>query len=470
MSKVSAMMGTSAGALKNAQTSLQTVAHNIANKNVEGATRQRVEQVTNPSVGQGNLRIGTGARAAQVTRVTNPYIDKQIQREGMTQGYIDSRADGLSRVEQVFNEQNTKGINQYVTDFFNSFRELSNNPESLTSRTMVRETGEAMVTDFHRVHDQLTGIQGDINTQVKAHVEQINQFTKEIASLNEKIQAIEMQGSPANDERDRRDLLLKKLNEKINISVAESKDGLVSITAGQSAILVSGLSSMDLKALKLPDQDKYNIFYSNSENTIQTDVTKQLKGGQVGGALSIRDEVIEGLLNNMDEMAYTLADRVNEAHVEGFDRNGREGAEFFAPMNDSKDASKNLKVSFDILNDVSKICAGVHPNAPGDNTVANVISGLQYKPIMSDGEATIDDFYSANVGQVGILAQRAIKSQDAQKNIVAQLDKIRESISGVSLDEETTKMIEFQKAYDASARMIKTADEMLDTVLNLKRM
>jgi flagellar hook-associated protein 1 FlgK len=169
-------------------------------------------------------------------------------------------------------------------------------------------------------------------------------------------------------------------------------------------------------------------------------------------------------------MAYTLAKEVNKAHIEGFDNTGRPGVLFFDMPDTQKGASTQIALNKSIYNDVGRIAAGAQPGASGDNTVANVVSSLQYHQVMQDGTATLDDYYNTQVGQIGAIAQRAVKSQESQKNVMSQLSNIRESISGVSLDEETTKMIEFQKTYDASARLIKTADEMFDTVLNLKRL
>jgi flagellar hook-associated protein 1 FlgK len=108
-------------------------------------------------------------------------------------------------------------------------------------------------------------------------------------------------------------------------------------------------------------------------------------------------------------------------------------------------------------------------NSPGDNRVANVIAGLQLNKVMNGNTATIDDYYNGMVGQLAVTVGKATQEAEHQKNIVSQLANVRESVSGVSLDEEATKMIEYQKAFDASARVIRTADEMFDTVLNLKR-
>jgi flagellar hook-associated protein 1 len=470
MSKVGAMMDVGKRSLQNSQTALQTVSHNIANKSTEGYSRQRVELQTMDPIGTGNIRIGMGAKAGAVTRANNPWLEKQIQREKTSLGFQNGRTDSLGRVEQVFNEQQNKGLNQYMTQFFNAFRELSNNPESLASRTMVKEAGQQMADDFRRVHTQLKDVQVDIDGQVKNLTEQVNQMTKEIATLNEKVLQVEAQGSHANDERDRRDLLIKQLGEKVDISWAEGKDGQVSITAGNTAILVSGGTSTELLSHVTGTRNRAEVLYKSNEYGSTFEITQQFKGGQLGGLLEVRDQIVEDALKNVDELAFTLAKEVNMAHIEGHDRYGKPGVLFFEMPNTAKGASEVMNVNKTIFNDVGRIAAGSKPNAPGDNTIANMISGIQYRSTMQNGTATMDDYYNSNVGELGTITQRARSTQESQKNIVDQMTTLRENISGVSLDEETTNMIEMQKMYDASARVIKTADEMLETVLNLKRL
>jgi flagellar hook-associated protein 1 FlgK len=461
-------MDTGKRSMMNSQTALQTAGHNIANKTTEGYSRQRVDIESMSSFTEGQLRVGMGARAAQVSRINNPYIEKQIQRESAQMSYHESRADALARVEDIFNEQSNKGLNQYLTDFFNSWRELSNSPESLASRTMVKESSQALAKDFNRVDKQLTGVQNDIDGQIMSHIDQVNQYTKEIASLNEKIQSVEMQGIPANDDRDRRDLLLKKLGEKINITFAEGTDTQVTVTAGKTALLVSGFESNDLKCYTTGERDRLEIFFKGTSSPRK--ITEQITGGVIGGGLEVRDHIIEDAKLATDKMAYTLAKEVNRAHIEGYDRNGKKGILFFEMPERVSGAAAAMTVNETILRDPGKISAGMRLNAPSDNSVANVVTSLQNHQLMDDGGATLDDYYNSQVGKIGVVAQRAMKTQEAQKSIVAQLTNIRESISGVSLDEETTKMIEFQKAYDASARLIRTSDELFDTVLNIKRM
>ena len=469
------MMDVGKRSLMNSQTGLQTVAHNIANRTTDGYSRQTVEFKTNEPIGFGKNRVGMGARPGEVGRTNNSYVEKQMEKEGTQMGYTEARADLLGRVEQVYNEQSNKGLNQYMSDMFNSFRELSNNPESLASRTLVKESADFMAKDFKRVSTQLTEIQNDIDYRLTTKIEMVNQTTKEIAKLNEKIQMVELAGGKANDERDRRDLLLKQLGEAINIHYAEGKDGSVNVTAGNTALLVSGYSQRDLFVAATPGSTNkreggLDIFYKSTDESTPVNVTGQITGGHVGGLLEVRDGVINGLHDRMDEMAYTLATQVNDAHSEGFNRYNQSGVALFDVPTGKVGAAANIRLNRAIAEDVGRLSAAGSANAPGDNRIANVLSALQYKQTMQDNTATVDEYYASVVGKIGVEAQRANTAQTSQKDIYAQLKNIRESISGVSLDEETTKMIEYQKSFDASARLIRTADEMMDTVLNLKRM
>ncbi len=475
MSKIHGMLDVGRRSMMNSQTALQTVGHNIANKSTEGYSRQRVEIKANLPVSYGNLRIGTGARSAAITRTNNPYLERQIGKEQGHLGYAQGKSEGMARVESVYNEQANKGLNQFVTDFFNAFRELANNPESIATRTLVRETADFVTRDFHRIDNQFREIRRDLDQQIATNVDQINELSREIGQLNEKVQQVELAGTPANDERDRRDLLIKQLGEKVNIRWAEGDDGMVTITAGNSALLVSGYDAKKFSVAPTPasgskGEGNFDIFYTSKENLKPVVVTGQLTGGTIGGLLEVRDQTIDETLANIDSMAYTLASEINDLHVQGFDAFNQQGDLFFRAPNQLRGAASGLELSKAVKGDPLRIAAASQINAPADNRIANAISQLQHVKVMDEGNSTIDDFYNGVVGRVGIIAQRANTALESQGEIVKQLTNIRESISGVSLDEETTKLIEFQKSFDASARLIRTADEMFDTVLSLKRM
>jgi flagellar hook-associated protein 1 len=468
------MMDVGKRSMMNSQTALQTVSHNVANKNTEGYSRQRVDLQTTEPVGSGKLRIGTGARASAVTRTNNPFLEKQVEKEGNVLGSKDSRSQMLMRVEQVYNEQMNKGLNKFMGEFFNAYREMSNSPENLALRNLVKESADFMTKDFQRINTQLTKIQGEADFQIATEVADINAITKEIAQLNEKIQIVELNDHVANDERDRRDLLLKNLSEKVNIKHSESETGALTITAGTSGILVSGTQQRDLFVAKTPKSEgkregSVDVFYKPSESATPINITAQLTGGRIGGLLEVRDQFINKSLAQMDDMAYTLAKEVNAVHMQGYDRYNNKGGEFFN-VQGKEGASGTIRVSDAVQQNAGFVVAAAQPNSPADNRIANIISSLQYEQKMADGQSTFDDFYNNVVGNVGIAANRSNSELESQKGIVDQLKNIRESISGVSLDEETAKMIEYQKSFDASARLIRTADEMMDTVMNLKHM
>ncbi|MCB0384181.1 MAG: flagellar hook-associated protein FlgK, partial [Bdellovibrionales bacterium] len=247
-----------------------------------------------------------------------------------------------------------------------------------------------------------------------------------------------------------------------------------SITAGDNAVLVSGHSYREMFSASTEEkpgkrEGNIEVFYRPTETGTPVNVTKQFRSGKLGGLLDVRDKVANGLLDHMDNMAYTLAIEVNKIHTQGFDRYNDKGQGFFVIPDNVRNASQTLQVNQSVLNDVGRIVAGASVNAPGDNRIANILSSLQYKPVF-DGANSFDNYYNSIVGEIGVESSRANSEHESQKNIVKQLENIRESISGVSLDEETAKMIEFQKNFDASARLIRTADEMMDTVLNLKRL
>lgn len=494
MAKINSMMNIGKRAMMNSQTALATTAHNIANKSTEGYSRQRVEIVSNPSIENGSVRVGSGAKAAEVTRTVNPWLERQIEKEGASMVYADTKAEATSKLEGIFNESTNKGINFFISEFFNSFRELSTQPDSTAMRAAVKESAEQLVDEFKRVNSQLDAVRNDLNTQIEYSVVEANQITKEIAQLNEKIQQVEIGGLTANDERDRRELLVKKLAEKFDVSYSEDpKTGGISITAGKNAVIVTGNSAAELKTAK-DENNKTQIYFSLGPKGMDINITNQFTKGRIGAALEVRDKNVDKIRSDMDVMAYSMAKEVNRAHIEGYDKYNKQGVLFFdmpgldaislAPEEfnesvaekfeqnklDMNGFSKNLSLNATIRNDAGRISAAANPNAPGDNTVANIIHNVQFSGVVGETQSNFDDFYNAQVAEIGIITQRANKSVESQKNIMTQLSNMRESISGVSLDEEAARMIEFQKSYEASARLIKVADEMFDTVLNLKRL
>ena len=474
MAKINSLMDIGKGSMSNSQTALATVAHNIANKSTEGFSRQRVEIKSNIPISEGRYQVGMGAKTGSVTRINDLFLEKQLRNEGTALGFEQAKSDAMTRVEQVYNEQMNKGLNVSIGEFFNSFRELATNPESTATRTLVRDTAKFVTKDFAKSVASLRAIQNELDQQVTQQVGQINAYAKEVAQLNEKIAAIEVSGAPANDQRDRRDLLVKKISEIANLRVTEGGNGMISLTVGNSGIIVSGNSANEITSGRVDNVAgregiRNAVFIQPAVGADPMDITKEIKNGSLGGIFEIRDIAINGLLDDVDEFAFGFMNEVNGVHGQGFDVFNNPGGNLFAALQSKTNAAQNMTLDAGVARDPGRIAAGIMPNAPGDNRIANKIAELQQQRVMEQGTTTFDEFYNSIVGKVGIATEKANRGAESQKNIHAQLENIRDSVSGVSIDEEATKMIEFQKTFDASARLIRTADEMFDTILAMKK-
>jgi len=458
----------------NNQRAIQTVSHNISNKDTEGYSRQRVEVESSPASG-GKIRIGGGAHTSNIRRLNNQHVEKQLQKAMASASNFKEKSEIMGQVENVFNEQLNKGLNKHMSEFFNSFGELAQNPESLAVRMQVKDAADSLTQGFKRINKELGEIQKSTDYSMHMHVNEINGMTKEIAELNERIVNVEVGSPVANDERDRRDLLIKKLGEIVDIDHMENKQGAVTITTGGTAVLVSGFSQQELfaattQAKEGKPEGGVEIFYKASKSGSPVNITQQIKGGKLGAEIQLRDGNISQIKDRVNEMAYNVAWEVNRAHVEGFDRYNKTGEQFFKISKDVKTAASTIALNENIKADVGKIAVAAAPGSPGDNRIANIIANLESKQTMSSKTSSYNDFYASIVGEVGIDTARAKSSLESSEDSLAQVKNMRETISGVSLDEEATKLIEYQKAYAASARLIKTADEMLDTVLRIKPM
>jgi flagellar hook-associated protein 1 FlgK len=406
--------------------------------------------------------------------VNNPYLEKQLAGEKSQLGFLSGQSTALMRLEQVYNEQQVDGLNSSIGKFFNSFRELSTNPESMPKRIAVKESADLLTRDFNRVGEQLADIRKEANGQAQIQVNEINSVTQEIASLNMQVQKVEIGGGFANDERDRRDALLKNLGELIDIKWAEGKDSTVTISTADDAILVVGNEARKLEAVSTPGRENkaegdFDIMYYHNEYAAPMVLTDRIRGGKLGGLLSVRDGDVAEFERKIDMLSFEIANRVNDLHRQGHNSYNQRGEDFFAHVGSQDGAAGTIKINPTILGDVGRIVAGADPNSPGDNRIANMIGDVQHSKSLLDGATSIDEYYNGMVAELGIRTQNINGMVETQEGVVRQLENLRESYSGVNIDEEVANMIEWQKQFDASARIIRTADEMLDTVINIRR-
>ena len=187
-----------------------------------------------------------------------------------------------------------------------------------------------------------------------------------------------------------------------------------------------------------------------------------MTGGSLGGLIKVRDHDVREFQDKMNFLASEISNSVNDVHTQGFNTYNQTGVNLFDPISE-KDGAENMKVNALVMSDVGNIAAGLDPNAPGDNRVANLISDIQHEKKFVDGTTSLDEYYNGIVAEMGLRTEKANHQLETQQGVVTQLENLRESYSGVNIDQEVANMVEWQKQFDASARIIRTADEMLDT-------
>lgn len=459
MSNIFGLLDIGRGALLAHQKAISITGHNIANVNTPGYSRQRVNLETTLGLTDASGQMGTGVKVSNIQRIYDQFLGSQVNTASYNQGKWEAQKSSLERVEIIFDETTGFGLNQAMGDFFNAWQDLVNNPEGHTERQVLVGKSEIMAGTFNNISSDLNQLQNDLDSSIEGAVLEINTISGEIADLNAKISDIEKSGQNANDLRDKRDVYLKELSSMIDISSFEGRDGQVSVLTGSGNPLVQPPYALSLSTATNASGHEDVFWVDRDGNTV--DITNNISGGKLKGWLETRDVAIENYKTSLDNLASSMIAEVNNLHAAGFDLNGVAGVNFFTGS-----SASDISVNPAIAGDVNLIAAS-GTGAPGDNSNAIAIANLQNSLLMSGGTATYDDFYNSLVSDVGIAVQSAQMNYDHQSAMVSSLDNYRESISGVSLDEEMVNLVKFQHAYDAAAKLISAVDEMMNTVMNM---
>ncbi len=453
------------------QRALDVTAHNVANANTPGYTRQEAvmaaaDPIPVPSLHMpsGAGQLGTGVEITAIRRLRDAFIDLQIRNESRSLGYWEARQENLNKIEGIFNEPSDSGLQSVFELFWQSLEELSKNPESLAARSLVLERAQTLTETFNHLDSRLQELQQDLNATVKIKVDEINSLGRQIADLNQQILKIEVMGARANDLRDRRDLLVDQLAKIVPVQVQEDGRGVLTVTLG-GCPLVQGAQLNRLGVVE-NDPGFYDVVWETPKGR-----EVAVDGGYLGGLLEMRDDYIPDLRKKLDNLAAEFAKEFNVIHSRGYDLNGDQGVNFFvngektAPDDITADITAgNIALNPELLGHPEKIAAATQIEK-GDGSNALDLAGLKHQTIDGLG-TTFDDYYRSMIGVLGVDAQQAVRMKENQELLVSQLENNRQAVSGVSLDEEMINMIKFQHAYSAASRLITALDEMLEIIIN----
>jgi len=421
------------------QRALDVTGHNIANVGTEGYSRQQATMTTAPPFADPGVgMIGTGVDVVGYKRLRDDLVDVQLRAETMKKGYAEASQDGLAQIESALGEPSDSGISSLLGQYWGSWQDVVNNPESLAARQALVQNASALTDGFNTLASQLSSISGQIDQAAADTMTQINGLGTSIGALNQAIVDSKSLGLEPNDLLDQRDLMIDQLSQLVNTSVSTDPRGGVAITVGGAALVAA-----DGAVTTPPLQE--------------SDLTA-LSSGKLKGLVELRDTTIPAYQAQLDAVANALATQTNTLHAAGFDLNGNAGGAFFTGT-----TAATITVAAGIAASPATIAASA-TGAPGDSGQALAIADLRSAAIVSG--ATVDDAYSQFVTRVGTESREAQRAADIAGTRSDALKNRRDSISGVSLDEEMANLVQFQRGYQASARALTAMDDMLDTLIS----
>ncbi|MGI5852406.1 MAG: flagellar hook-associated protein FlgK [Caldicoprobacterales bacterium] len=478
------------------QKGLDVTGHNIANANTPGYTRQRLvtSSVEPAASGYGQFtytskgQVGNGVTIQELSQIRDKFIDLQYRKENTSLGEWMTKTDALQYIESIFREPSEAGLNAVLADFFTDIQEMAKNPESKEIRALVRQDAIKLTETLHHYHDQLIQLQREQqDTAIEIVVGEVNDIIRNIKDLNEQIFRFELGGDKANDLRDKRNLLVDELSSLIKIEYYETIDNKFRIDIN-GMVLVDHNKYNELKAVKDVQNPAGEGFdYLNSIKWAGSNIDVAVTGGRLKGYLDIRDGSdpdrmgIPYFIQQLDTFARALAEEFNRVHRDGWtlpegDNESRTGIDFFTHVkgeafDPSKITAKNITLTQDILDSVYNIAASgqevdkTQPDKQGDNSIALELAKLRdVKNLPNIGN--FEDFTKKLIADLAVESSHSQKMLEGQQIMTDSLNTDRLSISGVSLDEEMTMMIQYQHAYAAAARAISAMDEALEILIN----
>ncbi len=439
------------------QLSLNITGHNIANVNTPGFTRQQAVMTNNLPMTMPFGNVGMGVDIDTIRRLRSDFLDQQLRDETQKLGKWGLMSQTWGQVESIFSEPEDTGFSAILDRFWTSWQDLSTNPTSEAARIAVREQASLLINSFHHLSSQISDLRDSLDSDIAKMTDMVNSLAGQIADLNSSIAAAELNGDTANDLRDRRDLLVDQLSEYAEVSTQVKENGEMTVYLG-SMSLVDGIAHLNLATTVTSNGATvtHSVYFAG------TGVELNHPGGRLEGLIEMRDEVAIGNQNELDELARELVAAVNEIHKSGKGALGSTGINFF---DSETTGAADIELDSLVARDVNYIAAGKN-GEDGDNSNALEIAALRGALKLKDGRATFNDFYSSIIGEIGIRTKEAENLEKNQQALVIQIENSRQSLSGVSLDEEMAKMIEYQHAYAAAAKVITTMDMVLDTVIN----
>ena len=414
-------LNTAKSGMNVSQVAIQTTSHNISNINTPGYSRQRVNQSAsspysmpgkNSSFGAG--QIGTGAQIDDVTRIRNSFYDYQYRSESHQYGNTSVKYEYFKNIEGIFNEPSDTAISSSLNSFFNSWSELSKDPQSSGVKSVVIENGKYLSNSINSAFKRLESLEEGLDKQSEYIMDEVNSMLSQLDKLEKNIKIIQGSGKSPNDFLDQRDQLLDNLSFKLNINDKDVKATLKKAYDANGKVTLDDLTKSGVKI-----------------------------SGELEGTLSMKQE-INKYKDGLKQLANTITSNVNKAA----------GQDIFK----AKDGEL-ISINPEMLQEPEKI------NVTAD--IALKVYELKSEKVNINGkDMTINTFYNSMIQDLGQSSAAVIRDESNQSKLLENIDSSRSSVSGVSLDEEMISLVQLQHTYSANAKVMSTIDSLLDVVVN----
>lgn len=421
MSGLLSTLNTAKSGMNVSQVAIQTTSHNISNINTPGYSRQRVNQSAsspysmpgkNSNFGAG--QIGTGAQIDDVTRIRNSFYDYQYRSESHQYGNTSVKYEYFKNIEGIFNEPSDTAISSSLNSFFNSWSELSKDPQSSGVKSVVIENGKYLSNSINSAFKRLESLEEGLDKQSEYIMDEVNSMLSQLDKLEKNIKIIQGSGKSPNDFLDQRDQLLDNLSFKLNINDKDVKATLKKAYDANGKVTLDDLTKSGVKI-----------------------------SGELDGTLSMKQE-INKYKDGLKQLANTITSNVNKAA----------GQEIFK----AKDGEL-ISINPEMLQEPEKI------NVTAD--IALKVYELKSEKVNINGkDMTINTFYNSMIQDLGQSSAAVIRDESNQSKLLENIDSSRSSVSGVSLDEEMISLVQLQHTYSANAKVMSTIDSLLDVVVN----
>jgi len=454
------------------QTGVRVTSQNVANAGTEGYTRRTVAFAESPPDITPIGRLGTGVTVQDVKRVRDTLLDATFRREAGKAPGFELRQEVLGRVEQVFGEPPEDGLAASLDAFWNAWSDLASRPSNGTARREVQLRGERVASALQSFDRRLDEVAEHARVRLTGAVRDINGIAEQIAGLNREIVTAEGGGHEAHDLRDQRDRLIDSLSGLATVRVLERENGNVAVMV-ENATLVDGPLHH-----KLVDAGEPPTVTMNG-----MPLSFDAESSRLGELVAVLNDDIPGARGRLDTLAASLVEQVNAIHSRGYGADGAQGHLFFddsAPV-----TAATISLHADVAADPTAIVIADQPGESTNNRVAlamaalqgrsadnAIASGIVGEPAWSNlspslSGRSLGEYYEDVVTEVALGVSSAEHSSTVFRTIADQADARRQSVSGVSTDEELIKLMNFQQAYTAATKLVTTVDEMMQSVLNM---